>query len=270
MKNLFVIFILIALSSCNVKQVYTSASYGALKSYTEKPIYDGKKASSVYISGSYNQINHPQYLTNTISTNTEAESDKASIMNFSIYKTTTEKSFNYYYGLGGSYGNYQFNSDITNLDNTINYVKQNEKLAYYNVNLKAGFNFTKTWEKFEYSIGGVELIYVNEFGSYLDKISSLPNIPNVVVVDEKSIFAANFNTDITFRVDKEKNIGAGVFVGQVLFLDKVKTHDKDGFFVGFMLKYNYKNFSISMINEHSARKITSTKFGITYSIFNSL
>ena len=262
-KLLLIAILSVSFSSCGVKKVYTSASYGSLKSYTEKPIYNGKKETSTYVSGSFSNINHPQ--------NNEND-DKATMGNFSIYRTTTDKKLNYYYGLGGSFGNYQFKSDLSNLDNSANYLSENDKLDFYNINLKAGVNLTKTWKKFEYSIVGMEFIYVNEFGSYIDKLSDLPQISDVIIVDEKSIFAFNLNTEITFRINKDNNIGYGMFFGDVLFLDKEKTQNKtqneSAPFYGFLLKYNYKNFTLSLINESSARSIKSIRFGITYRLLN--
>ncbi|MCF6350655.1 MAG: hypothetical protein L3J23_06430 [Flavobacteriaceae bacterium] len=259
LKGLLISTILVLFISCSAKKVYTSASYGSLKSYTEKPIYNGKKETSTYVSGSLSNLNHPQ--------NNESD-DKVTMGNFSIYRTTTDKRLNYYYGLGGSFGTYQFRSDLTNLDNSVNYFSENDKLNFYNINLKAGVNLTKTWKKFEYSIIGVEFVYVNEFGSYIDKLSDLPQMYDVAIVDEKSIFAFNLNTEITFRINKDNNIGYGMFLGDLLFLDKEKTRDENGLFYGFILKYNYKNFTISLIKEYSKRSIESTRFGITYKLLN--
>ena len=114
----------------------------------------------------------------------------------------------------------------------------------------------------------MEFIYVNEFGPYINKISDLPQIPNVIVIDKKSIFAYNLNSEITFRINKNNNIGYGLFFGRVLFLDKEKTQNNNGFFNGFILKYNHKDFTISVINEHSAGSIESTRVGITYKFLN--
>ena len=59
-----------------------------------------------------------------------------------------------------------------------------------------------------------------------------------------------------------------MFFGDVLFLDKEKTQNENGFFNGFILKYNHKNFTISLINENSASSIKSTRLGITYKLLN--
>lgn len=254
-----IIILSILLNSCGVKRVYTSASYGSLKSYTEKLIYNGKKETATYVSGSLSNIKHPQ----------DNESDDSVIAgDFSIYRTTTDKGFNYYYGLGAGFGTYKFKSDLTHSDNAINYFNKNEQLNFYNFKLKTGVNLTKTWKKIEYSIIGAEFMYVNEFGSYIDALNNLPEISEVVVVAKKSIFAFNFNSEITFKINKDNNIGFGVFLGNVLFLNKQKLQNENAVYSGFSLKYTHKNFTISLINEHSASLINSTQFGITYKLFN--
>ena len=103
LKALLICTILVFFISCGVNKVYTSASYGSLKSYTEKPIYNGKKETSTYVSGSFSNLNHPQ---------DNESGDKVTMGNFLIYRTTTNKRLNYYYGLGGSFGTYQFKSDL--------------------------------------------------------------------------------------------------------------------------------------------------------------
>ncbi|AOR27837.1 hypothetical protein FORMB_07850 [Formosa sp. Hel1_33_131] len=250
---------LTVLNSCGARRIYTSASYGSLKSYTEKPINNGEKETATYISGSFSNPKHPQH---------NEDADKVTAGNFSIYRATTDKRLNYYYGLGGGFGRYQFKSDLTDSDNSTRYIDKNDALNFYNINLKTGINFTKTWERFEYSIIGLEFIYVNEFGPYIDKLNDLPEISDVVVLGKKSIFAFNLNTEITFRINKNNNIGYGIFFGSVLFLDRQETQNKSASYNGFILKYNYKDFTISLMNEHSAGSINSTQFGLTYKLFS--
>jgi len=81
-------FILLLFTSCGVERVYTSASYGGLKTYTEKPIYSGKKEVATYVSGSLNLANHPQ---------DNESADKVVAGNFSVYRVTTNKNLNFYY-----------------------------------------------------------------------------------------------------------------------------------------------------------------------------
>jgi len=42
---------LFLLSSCGVRRIYTSGSYGSLKSYTAKKEYSGERSSEIYVSG---------------------------------------------------------------------------------------------------------------------------------------------------------------------------------------------------------------------------
>ena len=260
MRKIILFSIIVTLlSSCGARRIYTSASYGSLKSYTEKPINNGEKETATYISGTFSNPRHPQ---------DNEDPDKATAGSFSIYRATTDKRLNYYYGLGAGFGTYQFKSELANTDNSIKYIDENDALNFYNINLKTGINFTKTWERFEYSIVGLEFIYVNEFGPYIDKLNSLPEISEVYVFDKKSIFAFNLNTEITFRINKNNNIGYGIFFGSVLFLDRQETENKSASYNGFILKYNYKDFTISLVKENSAGLINSTQFGLTYKLFS--
>jgi len=254
--------------SCGVNRVYPSASYGALKTYTEKPIYNGEKEVATYISGSFRNTKYPQDVGVD-----EMVDDEVIGGNLSIYRVITNKKFNYYYGLGTSFGSYNFNSELKNFNNDSgNLINENDKLNYYNVNLKTGINLTKTLEKFEYSIIGLELIYVNEFGPYMDKLESLvPQVrSDVLIADEKSIFAFNLNTEITFRINNTNNLGAGIFFGSVLFNDKEKIEDETALISGIILKYNYKDFTLSFISENSTRNISSARFGITYKLISKI
>ena len=110
LKTLLICTIAVFFISCGVNNVYTSASYGSLKSYTEKPIYNGKKETSTYVSGSFSGLSHPQ---------NDQNDDKVTMGNFSVYRTTTDKRLNYYYGLGAGFGTYQFKNNLSNSDNSV-------------------------------------------------------------------------------------------------------------------------------------------------------
>ncbi|PHS61934.1 MAG: hypothetical protein COB12_11290 [Flavobacterium sp.] len=265
-KIIFLGILSLLVVSCGVNKVYTSASYGALKTYTEKPIYNGEKETAIYVSGSLRNTKYPQAIGDF-----EEVNDKVIGGNLSVHRAITNKNFNYYYGLGASFGSYEFNSDLINGSNTLeNFINENDKLNYYNINLKAGVNLTKTWKRIEYSIIGLELLYVNEFGPYIDRLNSLaPLVPSsVIIANEESIFAFNLNTEVTFRINKDNNIGVGIFAGSVLFNDKDKIKNETPLFSGGSLKYNYKDFTISVIGENSRIDIVSMRFGITYKIVN--
>jgi len=252
--------------SCGVNRVYPSASYGALKTYTEKPIYNGTKEAALYVSGSLRNTKYPQTIGDY-----EEVNDKVIGGNISVHRTVTNKNFNYFYGLGASFGSYEFNSDLRNNSNiSENFINKNDKLNYYNINLKAGINLTKTWERIEYNIIGLELLYVNEFGPYIDKLSNIASLvpSGVIIANEKSIFAFNLNTEVIFRINKDNNIGVGIFAGRLLFNDQEKINNETPVFSGGSLKYNYKDFTLSVISENSRRDIISMRFGITYKIMS--
>lgn len=270
MKNifqiLFIVFASIQFTSCGVERVYTSASYSHLKSHTEKPIYNGNKEVATYFNGSFNNNIHPQR---------DEHNDKANAASFSLYQVRADKFFNYYYGIGGSLGNYIFKSPVSYQDyinfTEVELVKKDEKFNYYNINAKSGITFTKTWKKMHCNILGFELIYTNEFGPYIDKINDLQkeeNLDRIIIVDKKSIFAFNFNSEVIYRVNNDNNVGLGLFLGNVLFIDKEKTNNHGGFYYGLIVKYNYKDFTLSFVTERASAQIESNSFGITYRIFN--
>jgi len=267
LKVVYISITSILVTSCGVDKIYTSASYGSLKTYTEKPIYSGKKEVANYISGSFRNAEYPQRIRS--STNNERINDKATGGNFSFHSVVTDKRINFYYGLGASFGNYQFKSDLKNMNpNLDNVFNKNDKLEYYNVNLKVGINHKLTLKKMEFSFIGLELIYVNEFGSYIDKLNNIPQqvSSNVVIANEKSIFAFNLNTEITYRINNVNNIGIGAFVGNILLNNKEKIRNEGTSIGGLTFKYNHKNITISVVTENSTRNITSTRVGVAYRI----
>lgn len=252
------------LSSCGINQVYTSASYGGLKGYTEKPIYNGEKVTATYASGSLRNGVFPQ------TTNGIIADDKVVSGNFLIHQSTSYKEFNYYYGLGGVLGNYKFNSDLENLDSNLdNHFNKGDNLNFYNINAKAGASFKHTWSKVECHFIGVEFLYINEFGPYMDKLNSIKYTPSDVIIGNlPSFFAFNLNTEFIFRVNNENNIGIGLYMGNVLLNvhQRGRIRNQDTSIGGLTFKYNYKKFTLSAVGESSTENIMSTHFGITYRI----
>ena len=51
---------LFLLSSCGVRRIYTSGSYGSLKSFTAKKEYSGERSSEIYVSGDLSTGKHEQ------------------------------------------------------------------------------------------------------------------------------------------------------------------------------------------------------------------
>lgn len=257
-KIVFLCLLSASLGSCRISKVYTSASYGGLKSYTEKPVYKGKNESANYLSGGLKIASHSQV---------DVPADEVIAGNFSIHRATTLERFKIYYGLGSTFGKYKFNSDYTDLaDNTI-YVTQGEELDYHNINLKLGFNFTKTWDKVEFNMVGLEFIYLNESGSYIDKLKTIPESDRVAIIDQRSLLAFNINSEAIIKINNNNNVGIGIFVGGTLLADRERANDSKigaGFYNGFHAKYTHRRFTISLVYEHGKYFIQSTSFGLTY------
>ncbi|HEX9600438.1 MAG TPA: hypothetical protein VF985_03005 [Mariniflexile sp.] len=60
MKALLNLLLVIFVSSCGVKRVYTTGSYGSIKSYTEKQHFIDGKTTATYVSGDVSFGKHSQ------------------------------------------------------------------------------------------------------------------------------------------------------------------------------------------------------------------
>jgi len=103
MKTIFKIILIVQLfllSSCGVKRIYTSGSYGSLKSYTAKNEYQGMRSSEIYISGDISTGKHGQ----------EGNSfkDSKTLVSLNTHKSVTGRNYNLYYGLGATFSGLSF------------------------------------------------------------------------------------------------------------------------------------------------------------------
>lgn len=259
--------------SCGVENIFTSANYGGLKTYVEKPLYNGKKKSAVYVSGGFKKGNHQPRMDSR---------DDVTGGRFSIHRATTTERFKFYYGLGIDLGTYTFNTDFSNVKKVTKYnyqdksssfpkIDKGEKFDYKVFNLKAGFNFSKNWDKVEFNIIGFELIYLNESGGYINRLGQIPRVSNVAVIDQESLLAFNLNTEAVFKVDDDNNIGLGLFIGDTFPVGKennIGIRGLTNFYNGVHIKYNYKRVTLSLIYEEGKYSINSTSFGLTYKFLN--
>jgi len=120
--------LLISLVSCGPHRVYTTGSYGSLKTYTEKQHYVDKKTTQTYMSADVSFGTHMQ--------NDEAFNDTKTIVSINAHQNTTGRFYNYYYGLGASLGSYKFKEGYSDL------IDRGEKKSFYSINLKTGANIT--------------------------------------------------------------------------------------------------------------------------------
>ena len=156
---------LLSLAACGSERVYTTASYASLKSYTAKQHYIDTKTTKTYVQGDISFGKHMQEAGDFDDTKT--------IASINAHRTTTGNFYNFYYGLGASFGNYKFKEGFDSL------IDDGEKQSFYNINLKTGANITYTRPKIDYRFLGLELTYHNEFGPYQDpdkhKVLSIDN-----------------------------------------------------------------------------------------------
>ncbi len=264
MKNLLIIILSLLLLSCGIDRIYTSGTYSSIKSYTAKPEYRNKDTSAVYISGDYSKGEHSQFGNYSTSGLAQKErKDTKDLMSLSIHKSITRENFNFYYGIGGTYGNYTFKSDFFDI------VKLNEKKDFYSFNTKMGINYNLPTKKMDWRIIGLELGYNYEFGPYQNILARIKeraeDLPRILVVNEKSFFSYNFNSEAVFKLKNSSAIGIGFFIGDILNnLEELK--GKDSSFYGLFFSYRHKRYTFSYIEE-IGNEVRSSKFGLSYQLF---
>lgn len=259
MKTFKFLSILIFLSciSCGVDRVYTSGSYGDLKSHTAKPEYKGEKEKAIYVSAAYATGKHSQL------NNSENFSDTKSIFSANIHKSVTGKYYNYYYGVGGAFGNYTFTQGLE--EN----IEAGEQKNFFNINSKAGINYTWTREKFDFRFIGLEVAYHHEFGSYQDKLKTLENAYeddlSILIFQEASMFSWNLYSEVVYKINKNNAVEFGIFAGAI-FLSSDQRVNRESSFIGYTLAYRYKRFTASLLGSsaNAADNISGIRYGLAY------
>ncbi|MFL1013026.1 hypothetical protein [Flavisericum labens] len=254
MKTIIQIISTLLLMSCGTERVYTTASYGALKSYTEKQHYVDKKTSETYVSGNLSFGRHMQ--------DARAFDDTKTIASLNIHRNTTGRFYNCYYGLGASMGSYKFVEGYDGL------VSDGEKKSFYNIYSKTGANYTYTRPKIDYRFIGLELAYNNEFGDYQKKITDLlkENDPDLIVVNQKSMFTYHLYSEYAFKQSSEKAITVGFYVGGLIGIEETDIFDGDTSFSGLTIGLRLKKYAISFIHETGQNEIRSAKIGLAYQL----
>lgn len=242
------------LTSCGANRVYTTATYGSIKSYTEKQHYTDKKTSETYVSGDLSFGSHMQ--------EDGAFDDTKTIASFNVHRNTTGSFYNYYYGLGASIGTYRFKEAYLDL------IGKDEKKSFYTINLKTGVNYTYTRPKIDYRFIGLELAYNNEFGDYQKKLSNLEKVndPNLIIVNQKSMFTYQLYSEYAFKFSTEKALTFGFYVGGLIGIEETDMFDGDTSFSGYTMGLRLKNYTISFIYESGQNEIQSSKIGLTYKL----
>lgn len=240
------------LTSCG-KRVYTSGTYGSIKSYTTKPEYRGESKKGTYISTDLSR--GEQDVTNSIT-------DKKTLLSIRAHRSITRKYFNFHYGLGGTFGKYKFGGPITDGVNI-------GSKAFYSLNSKTGINFNLPTRKMDWRIIGVEFIYNYEFGPYQDTLEDVKNDtedPELLIVNKKSIFSYNLTSEAVFKLNNSNALSLGIYVGDIL--NKTgNLKGEDANFFGVFMSFKFKKITLSLVNESAQESIRSSKFGLTYQLF---
>ncbi len=260
--RLLLIFYLIMMISCasispTKFYTYQSPSISAMKSYTIKPVYKGKKEKAIYISGSYSLGEQKQDVN-------EVDTKKAGAI--SINQSVTDKHYNYHYGIGASYGKYKFGNSIND------FITAEEEKEFYTINLKTGINFNQSTKKVDFRVFGIEIIYNYQNGAYLDKIASIPvgNIYSgdyhITVRNPKSIFSYNINTELVSKFSETRRLGVGLFYGKTIDAN----HSFD--YSGATIFYTHHKLTVSLVIEELNKDIynstiTNSKIGLSYELF---
>lgn len=259
MKSIYFLFLgfIVLLYSCGSytppRQFYgyNSATMGAIKSYTVRPTYKGKKEKAFYISTNFNAGKQTQ--------DNKTTDDVKKSGAIYVHRSITDKHYNFHYGIGTTFGQYEFGNSLTDI------ITEGEKKGFYTVNFKTGINYKLSTKRVDFRIIGFELVYHHESGSYQKKISELPigdidpGYSNITVNSPKSILDFNFNTEMVFKINDENNIGIGAYFGRL-----------SG---GTTFFYTHKNITFSLVrevfnNSPDKTSMATTTYGLTFRLPN--
>jgi len=253
-KMLLLGALLLFICSCGSRRVYTTGSYGSIKTYTEKPKYVDKKESATYVSGDLSFGKHMQDGGNF--------DDAKTIAALNIHRSTSGRFYNIYYGIGGAYGTYKFKEGYENL------VADEEKKSFYSINLKSGINYTYTRPKVDWRFIGVELAYLNEFGPYQDKLSELisTNDGELTIANQNSMFTYQLYSEYVFRMSIDSAFTVGFYFGDLLNYKDTEMYSGTTDFSGLTFGLTFNKYTIHAIFESGQGEIRSTKIGLTYKL----
>ena len=191
------------------------------------------------------------------------------IVAINIHRNTTGSFYNYYYGLGGTYGTYNFKEGYSDL------IVKNEKSNFYTINIKSGMNYTYTRPKVDWRFIGLEFAYLNEFGPYQDKLSELEstalesttsNDGDLIIVNQKSMVIFNLYSEYVFKISNEEAFTLGFYLGDLLNYKNTGYYSDSTGFSGITLGLRLKKYSVNAIFESGEGDIRSSKIGLTYKL----
>lgn len=270
MKNKILILAgFVLFTSCGVNRIYTSASFGNLKTHTAKPIYKDSTVSSNYVSGSlsYGINKHDRDNTN-ISLKPEGNEKEVSYTDtkvmgsFAIHRSTSLKYFNYYYGLTANYGSYTFKLPLQDA------IVKNEQQSFLVINPKIGFSIKKTSATSETHFIGLEITYHKEFGEYHRKLNEIPTSNSIIVVNPTSLYGFNVFAEQIYKFNNQQSAGFSVYIGNIIGLNHKKynigEYKNKTRYGGGILHYRYKKCTFSFIKENTKISLQDTRLGVSY------
>lgn len=274
-KKLFLIanITLLIFASCKVR-MYTSANYGSIKNHVEKPRHiDGEDVAKNYVSlnancGEYEDdgnIFKKNTATEVISPITYGGKQS---LTFDAYRSHTTKNFNFYYGIGYTYGRYNFKSPIVFIKensstiDTLSLVPKNKIANFHSANAKIGGNVRIGYDDFEIRLIGLEFIYAHEFGDYINILKKIPtNTRNMYVIKENPLFSYNFYSEWTYNIDATHKATLGVYLGGFTNIDTPENSYIRTSYGGFNLAYTYKKNTFYFVRESANILLSSIKIG---------
>ena len=253
-SNIVLGILLFFICSCGPTRVYTTGSYGSIKSYSEKQHYTDKKTTATYVSGDISIGKHSQ--------DGGTFKDNKAIVALNLHRSTTGRSYNFYYGLGGAFGSYKFEEGYNDI------IKDGEKKSFYSINFKSGINYTYSRPKVDWRFIGLELAYLNEFGPYQKTLSELvtSNSEDLIIANQKSMLTYQLYSEYVFKTNNDKAFTIGFYFGDLMNYKNTKLYSGSTYFNGITFGLRLKNYTMSVIFETGEGDIKSSKFGLSYKL----
>ncbi len=292
MKTIYFVSIifLFLFSSCGVERIYVSATYGSMKSYTEKPVFEKdykdkkneqsseqsneakkneEKNNSTEDDKNVENENENQatkskgnkvytYFSGNISNGQNYQNDTDFTTSFELYRSYAQKNINLYYGGGGSFGTYTFGLPYPNL------IQTGEEQTFGSINLKSGVNVVTHTRLMEFRFVGLEMLYNYEFGDYQRKIATIPIVDSTIVLAQQSMLSLIFYSEYVFKFNPKGRITFGFYGGSVTRVDTSQNSEIETNFRGLNLSFTYHKYTIYYIREEGQKYMSSKKFGLVY------
>lgn len=188
--------LLTGLTGCYRQAYYVSPLVGSSTDYKAQQLASDSILSAVYASGMFSAGGTNYRL-------------RDGVVNFqgSLYHSLQQNNFNFYYGLGGSVGNYHvtaYHDGKTASYVDTNYLNARSGNYFYGSGaLHAGMNFVVPFDNGgEWRVLGLHGSVYKEFGDFLRYRQSLPPTKVTGVIASSSLASLGLSTEIIGKVNK--------------------------------------------------------------------